>query len=167
MKHLKTFKDISGIDCVKVLPPGGWPVAYPIGSDTDEEVAAYYRKREDERLGRESFEVDGELFYVYDLRGGGRFVTAVAAKDGYCIHSYGTEPMKNPQTPIYKAYNMWFEAHNPPKEPQEGELWDIEEESGNYWRCVVRGDHFVLVNCVHSMPYALDDPRIKSKEFVL
>ena len=167
MKHLKTFKDISGIDCVQVLAPGGWPVAYRIGSDTDEEVAAYYRKREDERLGRESFEVDGELFYVYDLRGGGRFVTAVAAKDGYCIHSYGTEPMKNPQMPIYKAYNMWFEAHNPPKEPQEGELWDIEEESGNYWRCVVRGDHFVLVNYVHSMPYALDDPRIKSKEFVL
>ena len=167
MKHLKTFKDSSGRECVQVLAPVGWSVAYRIGSDTDEEVAAYYRKREDERLGRESFEVDGELFYVYDLRGGGRFVTAVAAKDGYCIHSYGTEPMKNPQKPIYKAYNMWFEAHNPPKEPQEGELWDIEEESGNYWRCVVRGDHFVLVNYVHSMPYALDDPRIKSKEFVL
>ena len=167
MKHLKTFTDSSGRECVQVLAPVGWSVAYRIGSDTDEEVAAYYRKREDERLGRESFEVDGELFYVYDLRGGGRFVTAVAAKDGYCIHSYGTEPMKNPQMLIYKAYNMWFEAHNPPKGPQEGEIWDIETGSGAQWRCVVRGDHFVLVNYVHSMPYALDDPRIKSKEFVL
>ena len=167
MKHLKTFKDISGIDCVQVLAPGGWPVAYPIGSDTDEEVAAYYRKREDERLGRESFEVDGELFYVYDLRGGGRFVTAVAAKDGYCIHSYGTEPMKNPQMPIYKAYNMWFEAHKPPKEPQEGEIWDIDEESGNYWRCVVRDGRFVPVNLIHAPSYVLDDERIVRKEFIL
>ena len=167
MKHLKTFKDISGIDCVKVLAPGGWPVAYPIGSDTDEEVAAYYRKREDERLGRESFEVDGELFYVYDRRGGGRFVTAVAAKDGYCIHSYGTEPMKNPQKPIYKAYNMWFEAHKPPKEPQEGEIWDIETGGGAQWRCVVRDGLFVPVNLIRAPSYVLDDSRIKNKAFIL
>ena len=167
MKHLKTLKDTSGIDCVQVLAPGGWPVAYRIGSDTDEEVAAYYRKREDERLGRESFEVDGELFYVYDLRGGGRFVTAVAAKDGYCIHSYGTEPMKNPQMPIWVAYNMWFEAHKPPKEPQEGEIWDIEMGSGAQWRCVVRGGEFVSVNLIHAPSYALDNEHIVRKEFIL
>ena len=167
MKHLKTFKDISGIDCVQVLAPGGWPVAYPIGSDTDEEVAAYYRKREDERLGRESFEVDGELFYVYDLRGGGRFVTAVAAKDGYCIHSYGTEPMKNPQRPIYKAYNMWFEAHKPPKEPQEGEIWDIWLDDNHVRRCVVRRGEFVSITSLDRTSYALDDSRIKNKEFIL
>ena len=167
MKHLMTFKDISGIDYVQVLAPEGWSVAYPIGSDTDEEVAAYYRKREDERLGRESFEVDGELFYVYDLRGGGRFVTAVAAKDGYCIHSYGTEPMKNPQMPIYKAYNMWFEAHNPPKEPQEGEIWDIEMGGGDQWRCVVRDGRFVPVNLIRAPSYVLDDERIVRKEFIL
>ena len=167
MKHLKTFTDSSGIDCVQVLAPVGWTVAYRIGSDTDEEVVAYYRKREDERLGRESFEVDGELFYVYDLRGGGRFVTAVAAKDGYCIHSYGTEPMKNPQMPIYKAYNMWFEAHNPPKEPQEGEIWDIDTDSGDQWRCVVRDGRFVPVNLIHAPSYAIDDEHIVRKEFIL
>ena len=167
MKHLKTFKDISGIDCVQVLAPEGWPVAYRIGSDTDEEVAAYYRKREDERLGRESFEVDGELFYVYDRRGGGRFVTAVAAKDGSCIYSDGTEPMKNPQMPIYKAYNMWFEAHKPPKEPQEGEIWDIEMGGGTQWRCVVRDGRFVPVNLIHAPSYALDDEHIVRKAFIL
>ena len=167
MKHLKTFTDSSGRECVQVLVTGGWPVAYPIGSDTDEEVAAYYRKREDERLGRESFEVDGELFYVYDLRGGGRFVTAVAAKDGYCIHSYGTEPMKNPQRPIYKAYNMWFEAHKPPKEPQEGDIWDIETGSSAQWRCVVRDGWFVPVNLIHAPFYALDNEHIVRKEFIL
>ena len=167
MKHLKTFTDSSGRECVQVLAPGGWPVAYRIGSDTDEEVAAYYRKREDERLGRESFEVDGELFYVYDLRGGGRFVTAVAAKDGYCIHSYGTEPMKNPQIPIYKAYNMWFEAHKPPKEPQEGEIWDIETGSGDQRRCVVRDGWFVAVDLISAPSYALDDEHIVRKEFIL
>lgn len=167
MKHLKTFKDISGIDCVQVLAPGGWPVAYRIGSDTDEEVAAYYRKREDERLGRESFEVDGELFYVYDLRGGGRFVKVVAAKDGYCLPSYGTEPMKNPQMPIEAAYNMWFEAHKPPKEPQEGEIWDIEKVGGAQWRCVVRDGWFVPVNLIHAPSYVLDDEHIVRKEFIL
>ena len=167
MNYLKTFKGISGIDCVQVLAPEGWPVSYRIGSDTDEEVAAYYRKREDERLGRESFEVDGELFYVYDLRGGGRFVTAVAAKDGSCIYSYGTEPMKNPQIPIYKAYNMWFEAHNPPKEPQEGEIWDIEMGGGAQWRCVVRDGSFVPVNLIHAPSYVLDDEHIVRKEFIL
>ena len=167
MKHLKTFKDISGIDCVQVLAPGGWPVAYPIGSDTDEEVAAYYRKREDERLGRESFEVDGELFYVFVDENRSAPVMVVKASNGASFFAYGDESFSEPPNPFYTAYNMWFEVHNPTKEPQEGELWDIEEESGNYWRCVVRGDHFVLVNYVHSMPYALDDPRIKSKEFVL
>ena len=167
MKRLKTLKDTSGIDCVQVLAPGGWPVAYPIGSDTDEEVAAYYRKREDERLGRESFEVDGELFYVFVVENRPVEIMVSNAVNSNRIFSPGDEPIDHPSTPIFKAYNMWFEAHKPPKEPQEGELWDIEEESGNYWRCVVRGDHFVLVNYVHSMPYALDDPRIKSKEFVL
>ena len=167
MNYLKTFTDISGIDSVQVLAPGGWPVAYHIGSDTDEEVAAYYRKREDERLGRESFEVDGELFYVYDLRGGGRFVTAVAAKDGYCIHSYGTEPMKNPQMPIYKAYNMWFEAHTPPKEPQEGEIWDIGMDGGAQWRCVVRDGWFVAVDVISAPSYAVDDEHIVRKDFLL
>ena len=167
MKHLKTFTDSSGREYVQVLAPEGWSVAYPIGSDTDEEVAAYYRKREDERLGRESFEVDGELFYVFVDENRPAIIMVSNAATGDDAYSYGMEPMKNPQMPIWVAYNMWFEAHKPPKEPQEGELWDIEEESGNYWRCVVRGDHFVLVNYVHSMPYALDDPRIKSKEFVL
>ena len=167
MKHLNTFTDSSGNDCVQVLVPGGYRVAYLIGGDTDEEVAAYYRKREDERLGRESFEVDGELFYVYDLRGGGRFVTAVAAKDGYCIHSYGTEPIDQTPTPIYKAYNMWFEAHKPPKEPQEGEIWDIETGSGAQWRCVVRDGLFVPVNLIRAPSYALDDEHIVRKEFIL
>ena len=167
MNHVRELTDISGRDCVQVLVTGSYRAIYHIGGEIDEELAAYYRKREDERLGRESFEVDGELFYVYDLRGGGRFVTAVAAKDGYCIHSYGTEPMKNPQMPIYKAYNMWFEAHKPPKEPQEGEIWDIETGSSAQWRCVVRDGWFVSVNPISAPSYAIDDEHIVRKEFVL
>ena len=167
MKHLKTFKDISGIDCVKVLAPGGWPVAYPIGSDTDEEVAAYYRKREDERLGRESFEVDGELFYVFVDENRPAIIMVSNAATGDYAYSYGMEPMKNPQMPIWVAYNMWFEAHNPPKEPQEGEIWDIEMSNIAPWRCVVRDGWFVPVNPNCAPPYALDDKGIVRKEFVL
>ena len=167
MKHLKTFTDISGNDCVRVTVSDRAEISYTVGYETDDELAAYYRKREDERLGRESFEVDGELFYVYVDKSRSAPVMVVKASNGASFFAYGDESFSEPPNPFYTAYNMWFEAHNPPKEPQEGELWDIEEESGNYWRCVVRGDHFVLVNYVHSMPYALDDPRIKSKEFVL
>ena len=167
MKHLKTFKDISGIDCVQVLAPGGWPVAYPIGSDTDEEVAAYYRKREDERLGRESFEVDGELFYVYADKSRPAIIMVSNAATGEDAYSYGTEPMKNLQAPIWVAYNMWFEAHKPPKEPQEGEIWDIETGSSAQWRCVVRDGRFVPVNLIHAPSYALDDEHIVRKAFIL
>ena len=122
MKHLKTFKGISGNDCVQVLAPGGWPVAYRIGSDTDEEVAAYYRKREDERLGRESFEVDGELFYVYVDKSRSAPVMVVKASNGASFFAYGDESFSEPPNPFYTAYNMWFEAYNPPKKPQEGEI---------------------------------------------
>ena len=167
MKHLKTFTDISGHDCVRVTVTDKAEISYTVGYETDGELAAYYRKREDERLGRESFEVDGELFYVFVDENRPAIIMVSNAATGDYAYSYGIEPMKNPQMPIWVAYNMWVEAHNPPKEPQEGELWDIEEESGKYWRCVVRGDRFVLVNYVHSMPYAFDDPRIKSREFVL
>ena len=167
MKHLKTFKDISGIDCVQVLAPGCWPVAYRIGSDTDEEVAAYYRKREDERLGRESFEVDGELFYVYVDKSRSAPVMVVKASNGASFFAYGDESFSEPPNPFYKAYNMWFEAHKPPKEPQEGEIWDIEMGSGAQWRCVVRGGEFVSVNLIHAPSYALDDEHIVSKEFIL
>ena len=168
MKHLKTFTDISGHDCVRVTVTDRAEISYTVGYETDdEEVAAYYRKREDERLGRESFEVDGELFYVFDRRGGSRFVTVVAAKDGQCIYSYGIEPMKNPQTPIWVAYNMWFEAHKPPREPQEGEIWEIETGSSAQWRCVVRDGWFVSVNVINAPYYAVDDDHIVRKEFIL
>ena len=167
MKHLKTFTDSSGRECVQVLVTGGYRVAYPIGSDTDEEVAAYYRKREDERLGRESFEVDGELFYVRpdNTRPGLLMVSNATNSDR--IFSSGDEPIDHPPTPIYKAYNMWFEAHNPPKEPQEGEIWDIRRVSGAQWRCVVRDGCFVSVNPVSAPSYAIDDEFIVRKEFVL
>ena len=167
MKHLKTFTDSSGRECVQVLAPVGWTVAYRIGSDTDEEVAAYYRKREDERLGRESFEVDGELFYVFvdENRLATIMVSNEAASD--YIYSYGTELIKNPQMPIHKAYNMWFEAHTPPKEPQEGEIWEIETGSSAQWRCVVRDGWFVSVNVIHAPSYALDDEHIIRKDFLL
>ena len=167
MKHLKTFTDSSGRECVQVLAPGGWPVAYRIGSDTDEEVAAYYRKREDERLGRESFEVDGELFYVFVVENRPVEIMVSNAATGNDVYSYGMEPVKNPQTPIWVAYNMWFEAHNPPKEPQEGEIWDIETGSSAQWRCVVRRGEFVSINPLDRTSYALDDSRIKNKEFIL
>ena len=167
MKHLKTFKDISGIDCVQVLAPGGWPVAYRIGSDTDEEVAAYYRKREDERLGRESFEVDGELFYVYFHEEHYLGVQVMSASSGGSMYHAGDQLIDGPTTPYHVAYNMWFEAHKPPKEPQEGEIWDIEMGSGAQWRCVVRDGWFVPVNLIHAPSYALDDEHIVRKAFIL
>ena len=167
MKHLKTFTDISGHDCVRVTVSDQAEISYTVGYETDVELAAYYRKREDERLGRESFEVDGELFYVYADKSRPAIIMVSNAATGDDAYSYGTEPMKNPQTPIYKAYNMWFEAHNPPKEPQEGEIWDIEAFSGDQWRCVVRDGWFVPVNLISAPSYAIDDEHIVRKEFVL
>ena len=164
MKHLKTFTDSSGRECVQVLVTGGYRVAYPIGSDTDEEVAAYYRKREDERLGRESFEVDGELFYVFVVENRPVEIMVSNAVNSNRIFSPGDEPIDHPSTPIFKAYNMWFEAHNPPKEPQEGEIWDIEMGGGAQWSCVVRRGEFVPVNVIS---FALDDEHIVRKEFIL
>ena len=167
MKHLKTFTDISGHDCVRVTVSDSAEISYTVGYETDGELAAYYRKREDERLGRESFEVDGELFYVYADKSRPAIIMVSNAATGDDAYSYGTEPMKNPQTPIYKAYNMWFEAHNPPKEPQEGEIWDIEMSNIAPWRCVVRDGWFVPVNPNCAPPYALDDKGIVSKDFIL
>ena len=167
MKHLKTFTDSSGRECVQVLVTGGYRVAYPIGSDTDEEVAAYYRKREDERLGRESFEVDGELFYVFVVENRPVEIMVSNAVNSNRIFSPGDEPIDHPSTPIFKAYNMWFEAHKPPKEPQEGEIWDIWLYDIHVRRCVVRDGWFVPVNLIHAPSYALDDERIVRKEFIL
>ena len=168
MNHVREFKDISGNDCVQVLATESCRVAYPIGSDTDEEVAAYYRKREDERLGRESFEVDGELFYVFvDENRPAKIMVSNAATGDY-VYSYGIEPMKNPQMlPIWAAYNMWLEAHNPPKEPQEGEIWDVRTgETYIMRRCVVRDGWFVSVY-EDGPSYAIDDEHIVRKEFIL
>ena len=167
MKHLKTFTDSCGRECVDVLVTGGCRVVYPIGSDTDEEVAAYYRKREDERLGRESFEVDGELFYVHFHEEHYLGVQVMSASSGGSIYRAGDQLIDGPTTPYHVAYNMWFEAHKPPKEPQEGEIWDIETGSSAQWRCVVRDGWFVPVNLIHAPSYVLDDERIVRKAFIL
>ena len=167
MKHVREFKDISWRDCVHVTATGNCVVSYPIGSETDEEVAAYYRKREDERLGRESFEVDGELFYVFVDENRSAPVMVVKASNGDSFFAYGDESFSNPLNPFYTAYNMWFEVHNPTKEPQEGEIWDIEMSNIAPWRCVVRDGWFVPVNPNCAPPYALDDKGIVRKEFVL
>ena len=89
------------------------------------------------------------------------------AATGDNFYSYGTQPIDHSYKPIYKAYNMWVEAHNPPKEPQEGEIWDIEMSNIAPWRCVVRDGWFVPVNPNCAPPYALDDKGIVRKEFVL
>lgn len=167
MKHLKTFTDISGNDCVRVTVSDRAEISYTVGYETDGELAAYYRKREDVRLGRESFEVDGELFYVFVDEKRPAIIMVSNAATGDCIYSYGTEPIDQPPTPIYKAYNMWFEAHKPPVEPKEGEIWDIKLGSGAQWRCVVRDGWFVSVNLIRALSYALDDECIVSKEFIL
>ena len=167
MNHVREFKDISGRDCVQVLVAGVNGAIYHIGSETDEEVAAYYRKREDERLGRESFEVDGELFYVYFHEDHYLHVQVVSASSGRGIYNAGDQLIDHPPTLCHVAYNMWFEAHNPPKEPQEGEIWDIETVSGDQWRCVVRDGCFVSVNPISAPSYAIDDEYIVRKEFVL
>ena len=168
MNHVREFKDISGHDCVRVTVSDRDEISYIVGYETDDELAAYYRKREDERLGRESFEVDGELFYVFvDENRPAKIMVSNAATGDY-VYSYGIEPMKNPQMlPIWAAYNMWFEAHKPPKEPQEGEIWDVRtEETYIMRRCVVRDGRFVSVYA-DGPSYALDDSRIVRKEFVL
>ena len=167
MKHLKTFTDIFGNDCVRVTVADRAEISYTVGYETDEELAAYYRKREDERLGRESFEVDGELFYVYVDKSRSALVMVMKASSGDSFFAYGDEIFSNPLSPFYAAYNMWFEAHNPPKEPQEGEIWDIEMSNIAPWRCVVRDGWFVPVNPNCAPPYALDDKGIVRKEFVL
>ena len=167
MKHLKTFTDISGHDCVRVTVSDRAEISYTVGYETDGELAAYYRKREDERLGRESFEVDGELFYVYVVENRPVEIMVSNAVNSNRIFSPGDEPIDHPSTPIFKAYNMWFEAHNPPIEPQEGEIWDIEMGGGAQWRCVVRDGRFVPVNLIHAPSYALDDEHIVRKEFIL
>ena len=166
--HVREFKDISGRDCVRVTVSDRAEISYTVGYETDDELAAYYRKREDERLGRESFEVDGELFYVFvDENRPAKIMVSNAATGDYA-YFYGIKPMKKPQMlPIYKAYNMWFEAHKPPKEPQEGEIWDVEAFSGDQWRCVVRDGRFVSVSHFRISSYAIDDEFIVRKEFVL
>ena len=167
MNHVREFKDISGIDCVQVLVTGSYRAIYHIGGEIDEEVAAYYRKREDERLGRESFEVDGELFYVYFHEEHYLGVQVMSASSGGSIYHAGDQLIDGPTTPYHVAYNMWFEAHKPPKEPQEGEIWDIETGSSAPWRCVVRDGRFVPVNLIHAPSYAIDDEHIVRKEFIL
>ena len=167
MKHLKTFTDISGHDCVRVTVSDRAEISYTVGYETDGELAAYYRKREDERLGRESFEVDGELFYVYVDKSRSAPVMVVKASNGASFFAYGDESFSEPPNPFYTAYNMWFEAHKPPKEPQEGEIWDIEKVGGAQWRCVVRDGRFVPVNLISAPTYALDDEHIVRKEFIL
>ena len=167
MKHFKTFTDISGHDCVRVTVADRAEISYTVGYETDVELAAYYRKREDARLGRESFEVDGELFYVYVDKSRSAPVMVVKASNGASFFAYGDESFSEPPNPFYTAYNMWFEAHKPPKEPQEGEIWDIEMSNIAPWRCVVRDGWFVPVNPNCAPPYALDDKGIVRKEFVL
>ena len=167
MNHVREFKDISGRDCVQVLVTGSYRAIYHIGGEIDEEVAAYYRKREDERLGRESFEVDGELFYVFVDENRPAIIMVSNAATGEYAYSYGIEPMKNPQMPIWAAYNMWFEAHKPPKEPQEGEIWDVRTgETYIMRRCVVRDGWFVSVYA-DGPSCTIDDKGIVRKEFVL
>ena len=167
MKHLKTFTDIFGNDCVRVTVSDSAEISYTVGYETDGELAAYYRKREDERLGRESFEVDGELFYVYFHEDHYLHVQVVSASSGRGIYNAGDQLIDHPPTLCHVAYNMWFEAHNPPKEPQEGEIWDIEAFSGDQWRCVVRDGCFVSVNPISAPSYAIDDEFIVRKEFIL
>ena len=167
MKHLKTFTDIFGNDCVRVTVSDQAEISYTVGYETDVELAAYYRKREDEHLGRESFEVDGELFYVYFHEDHYLHVQVVSASSGRGIYNAGDQLIDHPPTLCHVAYNMWFEAHNPPKEPQEGEIWDIETVSGDQWRCVVRDGWFVSVNPISAPSSAIDDEYIVRKEFVL
>ena len=111
--------------------------------------------------------MDGELFYVFADENRPAIIMVSNAATGNDVYSYGMEPVKNPQTPIWVAYNMWFEAHKPPKEPQEGEIWNIEMGGGAQWRCVVRDGWFVSVNVSHAPTYTVDDEHIVRKEFIL
>ena len=165
MKHLKTFKDSSGRECVQVLAPVGWTVAYRIGSDTDEEVAAYYRKREDEQLGRWR-DPENPDWICYGRGSSSDTVHVINEYDGlpYMLERGQVAYADSEFSAVAQRY---FEAHPKPKEPQEGEIWDIEMGGGAQWRCVVRDGWFVPVNLISGPYYAVDDEHIVRKEFIL
>ena len=148
---------------INIASGSGGYFSYPRGSQLDQDLYEHYTDRDDTAIGRQRVELITGDWYVYPASEG--YIRVVEEMTGESELLYSDRP---PDVESFggRAAQEWMRL-NQPVEPKEGELWDIEEESGNYWRCVVRGDHFVLVNYVHSMPYALDDPRIKSKEFVL
>ena len=71
---------------------------------------------------------------------------------------------------IYESKRLYVELGNyirVEKGPQEGDIWDIRLDDIHVRRCVVRRGEFVSITSLDRTSYALDDSRIKNKEFIL
>ena len=148
---------------INIASGSGDYFSYPRGSQLDQDLYEHYTGRDDAAIGRQRVELLTGDWYVYPASEG--FIRVVEEMTGESELLYSDRP---PDVESFggRAAQEWMRL-NPPKEPQEGEIWDIETVSGDQWRCVVRDGCFVSVNPISAPSYAIDDEYIVRKEFVL
>ena len=148
---------------INIASGSGDYFSYPRGSQLDQDLYEHYTGRDDAAIGRQRVELLTGDWYVYPASEG--FIRVVEEMTGESELLYSDRP---PDVESFggRAAQEWMRL-NPPKEPQEGEIWDIETVSGDQWRCVVRDGCFVSVNPISAPSYAIDDEFIVRKEFVL
>ena len=148
---------------INIASGSGDYFSYPRGSQLDQDLYEHYTGRDDAAIGRQRVELLTGDWYVYPASEG--FIRVVEEMTGESELLYSDRP---PDVESFggRAAQEWMRL-NPPKEPQEGEIWDIEAFSGDQWRCVVRDGCFVSVNPISAPSYAIDDEYIVRKEFVL
>lgn len=138
------------------------------GSGLDNAIREAYLAEEDERLGRERFEVNGETYYVYPSSWAEDRVRILWASDGESEELYKDLNIPDTPTPGHVvALRQWQIKHgiSVEREPQEGELWDVIFEGVLTKRCVVRDGRFVNVRDTDTA-YPFSHTSITSKEFV-
>ena len=148
---------------INIASGSGDYFSYPRGSQLDQDLYEHYTGRDDAAIGRQRVELLTGDWYVYPASEG--FIRVVEEMTGESELLYSDRP---PDVESFggRAAQEWMRL-NPPKEPQEGEIWDIETVSGDQWRCVVRDGCFVSVNPSSAPSYAIDGEYIVRKEFVL
>ena len=148
---------------INIASGSGDYFSYPRGSQLDQDLYEHYTGRDDAAIGRQRVELLTGDWYVYPASEG--FIRVAEEMTGESELLYSDRP---PDVESFggRAAQEWMRL-NPPKEPQEGEIWDIETVSGDQWRCVVRDGCFVSVNPISAPSYAIDDEYIVRKEFVL